>query len=270
MHPEEQPVNHIVERFRSVFGSPVETAVVLGSGLGGVVEQLQVEGQAPYSELGLPDSTVPGHAGRAVVGTLGGSRHLLMCGRVHLYEGYSGAEVVRGVRALHRWGVKRLILTNSCGCITEGLRPGALVLLRDHINLQGVNPLTGPAWGTRFPDMTFAYSPAIRALFSKAAEELGIRLPEGVYAAMHGPAYETPAEIRLAEVVGADLVGMSTVPEVLAAAEVGFPVAAISVVSNFAAGLTSEALSHDDVTLLSGELSKKVGALLAAVAGRYP
>ena len=145
-----------------------------------------------------------------------------------------------------------------------------MVLLNDHINLQGVNPLTGPAWATRFPDMSFTYNPTMRDLLRRGAKELGLELAEGVYAAMHGPSYETPAEIRMAKVLGADVVGMSTVPEAIAAAEVGLPVAAISVVSNFAAGLTSEALSHDDVTALSGELSRKVAELLALIAKRYP
>lgn len=270
MHPEEGPVNDIVEKLNHFFGAPAETAVVLGSGLGGVVDRLELEAQASYGELGLPDSTVVGHAGRALVGDLGGSRHILMSGRVHLYEGYSGAEVVRSVRALHRWGVRRLLLTNSCGCIREGLRPGSLVLISDHINLQGSNPLVGPEWGTRFPDMTFAYHPEIRRVMRQAALELGIDLQEGVYAAMHGPAYETPAEIRMAQIIGADVVGMSTVPEALAAAEVGLPVAGLSVVSNFAAGLTNEALSHDDVTSLSGEISVEVANLLSHVAAQYP
>jgi purine-nucleoside phosphorylase len=270
MHPEEGPVSDIVHKLNEKFGAPPETAVVLGSGLGGVVDRLEVEAKASYAELSLPDSTVVGHAGRALVGSLGGARHILMSGRVHLYEGYSGAEVVRAVRALHRWGVKRLLLTNSCGCISEGLRPGSLVLISDHINLQGCNPLVGPEWGTRFPDMTFGYHPGIRGVLRQGARDLGIVLDEGVYAAMHGPAYETPAEIRMAQVIGADVVGMSTVPEALAAAEVGFPVAGISVVSNFAAGLTNEALSHDDVTRLSGEISRKVADLLSHVARQYP
>jgi purine-nucleoside phosphorylase len=270
MHPEEGPVNHIVALLNQNFGAAADTAVVLGSGLGGVVEQLEIEGQASYADLGLPDSTVVGHAGRAIVGKLGGARHILMSGRVHLYEGYSGAEVVRGVRSLHRWGVRRLVLTNSCGCISDGLRPGSLVLMSDHINLQGTNPLIGPAWGTRFPDMTFGYHPGIREILKSAAAELGIELIEGVYAAMHGPAYETPAEIQMAKIMGADVVGMSTVPEALAAAEVGLPVVGISVVSNFAAGLTNEALSHDDVTRLSGEISRKVAELLSRVALQYP
>ena len=170
MHPEEKPVNEIVARLERTFGAAPPIAVVLGSGLGGVIEQLEQTAEADYPTLGLPDSTVPGHAGRAVLGRLGGTPHLFMCGRAHLYEGYSGAEVVRGVRALHRWGVERLILTNSCGCITDGLRPGSLVLLRDHINLQGVNPLTGPAWGTRFPDMSFTYAPAMREILRAGAK----------------------------------------------------------------------------------------------------
>lgn len=201
MHPEEKPVSEIVAHLEHKFGAAPPIAVVLGSGLGGVTERLEVIAEEEYPALGLPDSTVPGHAGRAVLGALGGVNHLLMCGRVHLYEGYSGAEVVRSVRALHRWGIKRLILTNSCGCITEGLRPGSLVLLNDHLNLQGVNPLTGPAWATRFPDMSFTYSPSMRELFRRGAAEIGMELSEGVYAAMHGPSYETPAEIRMAKVL---------------------------------------------------------------------
>ncbi|MBA2320095.1 MAG: purine-nucleoside phosphorylase [Deltaproteobacteria bacterium] len=204
--------------------------------------------EASFQDLGLPGSTVPGHAGRVVVGRLGTQRVALFAGRVHLYEGHPAPVLVRGIRALAKWGVSRLILTCSVGGITEGLEPGTLVLVTDHLNLQGANPLTGPAYGARFPDVTRAYDPRLRAVIRECGQRAGLRLIDGVLAAMPGPAYETPAEIRMLRALGADVVGMSTVPEVLAAAEIGLPCAVVAVVSNRAAGLSTSLLNHQEVT----------------------
>jgi purine-nucleoside phosphorylase len=270
MHPEETPVARAAEALAKTFGPPPPTAIVLGSGLGPVVERLAVRGEATFAALGLPQSTVAGHAGRVLRGTLAGADVCVLSGRVHMYEGYSSGEVVRAVRALHRWGVQRLLLTCSAGGIAVGLEPGALVVLSDHVNLQGDNPLRGPAWGqVRFPDLTFAHHPKLRTVLREAAREVGVPLVEGIYAAMMGPSYETPAEIRMLRTMGADVVGMSTVPEVLAAAQVGMPVAAIAVVSNRAAGLTASPLTHDEVTDIAGRSAAGLLRILEVALGRF-
>jgi inosine/guanosine/xanthosine phosphorylase family protein len=247
-HSEEAPIREAADRLAARFGEPPATAVVLGSGLGPVVDRVLEAREAPFGDLGLPGSTVPGHAGRVVVGFLQKQRVALLSGRVHLYEGHPPPVLVRGVRALAKWGVQRLILTCSVGGITEGLEPGTLVLVTDHLNLQGANPLTGPAYGDRFPDVTRAYDPALRGLLRACGQAAGLRLVDGVLAAMPGPAYETPAEIRMLRALGADIVGMSTVPEVLAAAEIGLSCAVVAVVSNRAAGLATAPLTHAEVT----------------------
>ena len=261
-HPERPIVEAIASAMQAQFGEARDVAIVLGSGLAPVVERMKVETRTSTINLGLPQSTVVGHAGEVVVGTLNGVRVVALSGRVHLYEGHEPAVIVRGVRALHAWGVKQMLLTCSAGGITEGLNPGDLVLLNDHINLQGTNPLVGPAYGTRFPDMTGVYRSPMAGRLRQAAEELRIQLHHGVYAVMRGPAYETPAEIQMAKIIGADMVGMSTVPEVLAAAEIGFSVASVAVISNRAAGLSDEALSHDDVTKVAGGAAVQFADLL--------
>jgi purine-nucleoside phosphorylase len=261
-HPEEGAVAEAARRLQATFGDAPETAIVLGSGLGPVVERVAVDAAATFPDLALPASSVPGHAGQVVAGRLGGRRVLLFSGRVHLYEGHPPAVLVRGVRAAARWGVKRLLLTCSVGGISEGLDPGAMVLVTDHLNFQRSNPLTGPAFGTRFPDLTTAYDPAMRAVLAAAAARAGLVLREGVLAAMPGPAYETPAEIRMLQRLGADIVGMSTVPEVMAAAEIGLPVAVIAVVSNRAAGLSGGPLTHDEVTVQARISATQLAAAL--------
>jgi purine-nucleoside phosphorylase len=183
-----------------------------------------------------------------IVGELGARPVVVFSGRVHLYEGHPPPVVVRGVRAMARWGVRRLVLTCSVGGITEGLDPGALVLVSDHLNLQRAIPLAGPAFGTRFPDLGNAYDADFRATIRRCAARVGLSMADGVLAAMPGPAYETPAEVRMLRTLGADIVGMSTVPEVLAAAEIGLCTAVIAVVSNRAAGLGDAALTHSEVT----------------------
>ena len=265
MHPEESPVAGIADRLLDRLGPPPSTALILGSGLGPVVEGIEVVAQAGFADLGLPESSVAGHAGRAYRGTLGTADVVVFSGRVHLYEGHRPEVVVRGVRALARWGVRRLILTCSVGGITAGLEPGTLVVISDHINLQGCSPLCGPTYAHRFPDMTTAYDPLLRDAFLAAAEEVQVPVKEGVLAAVMGPSYETPAEIRMIHSMGADVVGMSTVPEVIAAAEVQLCTAAIGVVSNRAAGLSGASLSHSEVTENAGEAATQVAALLCAV-----
>jgi len=248
MHPEAEPVQRAASALQSAFGAPPSTAITLGSGLGILVDAMSDLQSVPYPELGLPAAGVAGHAGVAHVGTLGGQRVLALAGRKHLYEGVDPGVVVRYVRALHAWGVQRLVLTCSVGGIRAGLGPGDLVVVSDHLNFQRTNPLVGPAFGTRFPDLSEAYDPDLRERLLQSARAEGARVHEGVLAAMNGPAYETPAEVRMLGHVGADIVGMSTVPEILAAAELGFTSAVLAVVSNPAAGIGSAKLTHDDVT----------------------
>lgn len=263
MHPEQGLVADVARRLRERFGPPPAVAVVLGSGLGGLVARLDALERAPYSELGLPQSTVAGHASELVYGRLADRPVAVLSGRVHLYEGRSLGEVVRYVRALHAWGVRALLLTNSAGGITDGLDPGTLVIVTDHLNFQGTNPLVGPAYATRFPDLSRAYDPELQDLLAAAATANGIDVRRGVMAAMLGPSYETPAEIRMLRTLGADVVGMSTVPEVIAAAEIGLRCAVLSLVSNRAAGLADHALTHVEVTTAAREAGDRLGALLA-------
>ena len=257
---ERAQVERSAEALEQRLGNAPPVAVVLGSGLGAVVEGFADRASVPSTEVHFPQSTVAGHAGRVVRGSLAGVGILAVSGRVHLYEGLPLSTIVRSVRALHRWGVRRILFTASVGGIREGLDPGEMMLVRDHINLQGKNPLAGPAYATRFPDLTFAYNPQICDILLQSAAATGVRLHEGVYAAMPGPSYETPAEIRMLDILGADVVGMSTVPEVIAANEVGLPAGAIAVVSNRAAGLSGGALNHEEVTdaaqLVSAHLTR--------------
>jgi purine-nucleoside phosphorylase len=231
-------------------------AVVLGSGLGAFADELGDTTSIPYSEIpDWPRSTAIGHAGRLVAGKIGGVDVVVLAGRVHLYEGYTAQQVTFGIRVLGLLGIQSLVVTNAAGGIGSHLGRGGVVLISDHINLQGANPLTGPndeALGARFPDMTEAYSKAYRATAQKVAGELGFTLQEGVYAALTGPNYETPAEIRYLRTIGADLVGMSTVPEVIVANHMGIKVLGISVVTNLAAGISKEKLTHKEV-LETGE-----------------
>jgi purine-nucleoside phosphorylase len=239
-------------------------AVVLGSGLGAFADALEGRTEIPYWDIpGWPPSTAVGHAGKLVLGTIDGVPVAALSGRAHLYEGYTARQAVYGVRALRGLGAEALVLTNAAGGIRAEWNPGSLVLISDHINLLGQNPLTGPnedSLGPRFPDMTEAYSPRFREIARAAGQALGISLPEGVYAALPGPSYETPAEIRYLRAIGADLVGMSTVPETLAANHMGMKVLGISCVTNHAAGVIDRKLDHQEV-LAVGERMK--GALIA-------
>jgi purine-nucleoside phosphorylase len=247
-------------------------AVVLGSGLGAFANELKDAVVIHYADIPhFPHSTAIGHAGRLVIGTLGGLAVAAMQGRVHQYEGYSAREAAFPVRVLARLGVKSLVLTNAAGGINTAYAQGALVVLSDHINLQGSNPLLGPnddRFGTRFPGMSHAYSARYRELAQQAARELGIELKQGVYAALSGPSYETPAEIRYLRTIGADLVGMSTVPEVIVARHMGIEVLAISCVTNMAAGIVDQPLSHREVMETGERVKTSFEALLRAVLPR--
>jgi len=243
--------------------------IVLGSGLGAFADGLQGAVAVPYSALpGFVPSTVTGHAGRLVAGSCAGVPVLVMQGRIHRYEGHSLTQVVLPVRALVAAGCSTLVLTNAAGGIRADLKPGCLVSITDHLNLLGDNPLCGAndeRLGPRFPDLSEAYDPALRAAAQRAARAAGVALAEGVYAALSGPSYETPAEIRMLRTLGADLVGMSTVPEVIAARHMGARVLALSCVANAAAGLGG-VLSHTEVTTTVGRMQADVAALLEQLA----
>jgi len=242
---------------------------VLGSGLGGFADAVDDAVELPYAEIpGWPASTAVGHAGTLVLGTFGGVSVAVMKGRAHLYEGVPPAKVVFGVRVLGRLGTESLVLTNACGAIDASLEPGTLVAVSDHLNLQGTSPLVGPndeSLGPRFPDMTDAYDPDYRRLAREAAARLGVELGEGVYAAWLGPAFETPAEIRMMRALGADLVGMSTVPEVLAARHMGIRCLALSCVTNAAAGVLPEPIDHERVLEVGARAAGDLVALLREV-----
>jgi purine-nucleoside phosphorylase len=249
-----------------------QIALVLGSGLGGFADELENATRIPYSEIpSFPRSTAVGHAGMLVLGTVDGVGVAAMQGRVHLYEGYSVHQVALPMRIFSRMGVKAAVLTNAAGGINPAYGRGALVAIRDHINLQGQNPLVGPnddRFGPRFPDMTDCYSAQFRQFVLEDASRLGGGIFEGIYAAMLGPSYETPAEIRYLRTIGADLVGMSTVPEVIAARHSGIEVLAISCVTNMAAGMSGEKINHQEVLDTGERVRGKFLALLRAVLPR--
>jgi purine-nucleoside phosphorylase len=225
--------------------------VVLGSGLGAFADALDHRTELSYSEIpGWPASTAIGHAGKLVIGQLDGLELAVMAGRAHLYEGNTPAQATFGVRVLRALGVRSMVFTNAAGGINRELDRGGLVLISDHINLMGINPLVGPnddSCGPRFPDMSDAYSCEFRGIAKEVATELCIPIREGVYAAMLGPCYETPAEIRMLRTLGADVVGMSTVPEVIVANHMGMKSLAISCVTNMAAGILPQKINHEEV-----------------------
>ncbi len=248
---------------------------MLGSGLGGVADRLEGARSVPYASLpGFPETTVAGHPGRLVAGTIAGKTALLLCGRVHGYEGYSPCEIGFGVRVVAALGVRTLIVTNAAGGVDPSLAPGDIVAISDHINLTGASPLTGPndeRLGPRFVDMTDAYDPALRAIASVAAPAaIGRQLREAIYAGMAGPAYETPAEVRLLRTLGAGLVGMSTVHEVIAARHAGIAVLGLSLVANPAAGVNPGPLRHEDVTRAANAGADALGKLIVAIVAALP
>jgi purine-nucleoside phosphorylase len=247
-------------------------AVVLGSGLGGFADTLENQTAIPYHDIpGWPPSTAAGHAGKLVVGTVDGTAVVALGGRVHLYEGYTAQQVVYGLRTLDMFGIESVILTNAAGGVNPAYGPGQLVLISDHINLLGQNPLTGPnddSLGPRFPDMTEGYSKRYRQIAREAGSEIGLDLQAGVYAAVPGPSYETPAEIRYLRAIGADLVGMSTALETIAANHMGMKVLGISCVTNYAAGVTDQKLDHKEVLEVGERVKGTMVALLRRVLPR--
>jgi purine-nucleoside phosphorylase len=249
-----------------------QIALVLGSGLGAFADEFEHATKIPYAEIPhFPKSTAIGHAGQLVVGKVGEIPVAGMQGRVHLYEGYSAKDVAFPIRVFARMGIKAVILTNAAGGIKREFVQGQLVVIKDHINLQGVSPLTGPndeRFGQRFPDMTIAYDRRFREITIGEGNRNHIGLYEGVYAALPGPSYETPAEIRYLRTIGADLVGMSTVPEVIAARHSGIRVLGISCVTNAAAGILDQPLDHKEVLETAERVKTQFIALLKAVIPR--
>jgi purine-nucleoside phosphorylase len=251
---------------------PPRIALVLGSGLGAFADEFVAATKIPYTKIPhFPKSTAIGHAGQLVLGKVGNIPVAGMQGRVHLYEGYSIQDVAFPIRVFARMGIKAVILTNAAGGINLSYSQGALVALRDHINLQPANPLVGPnddRFGPRFPDMTHAYDPDFRRFVAEEGKKLGLNLHEGVYLALSGPNYETPAEIHSFRAIGADLVGMSTVPEVLAARHSGIRVLGISCVTNMAAGITGAPLTAEEVFETGARVKHQFIALLKGVIPR--
>jgi purine-nucleoside phosphorylase len=259
-------LDRAVARIREA--TPVEPRVgfVLGSGLGGVADEIEERVELPYGEIpGWPVSTAVGHAGRLVLGQLDGVPVVVMQGRAHLYEGVPPDQAVFGIRVLGKLGVETLVVTNAAGAVNESFRPGMLVVISDHVNLTARSPLVGPnddELGPRFPDMSDAYDRELRRAARATAERLGIAAAEGVYGAWLGPQFETPAEIRFMRVIGCDLAGMSTVPEVIAARHMGVRCLGISVVTNMATGITDGKLGHEEVLAMGAETQPRLTKLL--------
>jgi purine-nucleoside phosphorylase len=249
-----------------------EVAIVLGSGLGAFADRIEDAVTIAYGDIPhWPPATIVGHAGRLVAGRIGSRSVAVLSGRAHYYEGHDLATVVFGVRVLGLLGVRVLILTNAAGGVNTSFAQGALMLIDDHINLMGANPLMGPnddRFGPRFPDMTEVYSRRLQLVAGAAAEAAGLPLAHGIYAALHGPSYETPAEIRYLRAIGADAVGMSTVPEAIAARHMGIEVLGISCITNMAAGVLPQPLVHDEVMETARRVAGQFIGLLEAILER--
>ena len=269
MNEEWNTIDQSARFLKERLGASPEVHLVLGSGLGGVADGLEDSRAVRFDEVpGWTNSTVDGHAGELRRGRIAGVEVLLQMGRIHLYEGHTAAQVVRPVRVGIAYGAKTLILTNAAGGINETLRSGELMMIEDHINLTGVNPLTGPnndSRGERFPDMTNVYSSKLRAMALDRATDIGITLRSGVYAGVNGPSYETPSEVRMMAAMGVDAVGMSTVLEAIAARHMGASVCGISCITNQAASSRGAPLRHDEVKVFAAKASDDLIRLLAAI-----
>lgn len=268
-----EKVDEAVAAVRQRTGTRVpDVAVVLGSGLGDFANRLGEAVSIPYPDLPhWPASHVIGHEGKLVIGTLAGKRVAALSGRAHFYEGHDLRTVTFAARVIARLGVNALILTNAAGGINTNLKPGTLMVMDDHINLLGSNPLVGAnedAFGARFPDMSEVYSKRLRGLADQVAREQRLNLGHGIYVAVHGPSYETPAEIRFLRTIGADAVGMSTVPEAIVARHMGVEVLGLSCITNAAAGVLPQPLNHDEVMEVARQVRGAFAALLEGIIGR--
>ncbi|MBU9714761.1 purine-nucleoside phosphorylase [Evansella tamaricis] len=246
-----EKINSIVEMINGRVNLSPEIGLILGSGLGVLAEEIEKSIRIPYGDIpGFPTSTVAGHEGQFVIGELQGKQVIAMQGRFHYYEGYSMEQVTLPVRVMKALGVRQLIVTNAAGGVNKSFEPGDLMLIQDHLNLTGDNPLIGPNdndLGVRFPDMSKAYSKSLILLAKRIAEKLGLTVKEGIYAGNTGPCYETPAEVKMIRTLGGDAVGMSTVPEVIVARHSEMEVLGITCISNMAAGILDQPLTHDEV-----------------------
>ena len=248
--------------------APPSAGLILGSGLGGLADRLEDAVRVPFRDVpGFPSATVVGHAGQLIAGMLGGQRVIALAGRFHLYEGHDARLAAFPTRVLHALGARTLIVSNAAGGVRRTFRPGDLMLIRDHINLMFQNPLIGPAepGETRFPDMSSPYDAELGAIARAVSREQGIALDEGVYCGLLGPAYETPAEVRMLALLGADAVGMSTVPEVLAARALDMRVLGVSCVTNLACGLSLTPISHAEVLEITARVAAKFERLITGV-----
>ena len=265
-------VEEAADAIRARCGALPESAIVLGSGLGDFADTLVDAIATPYGDLPhWPASRVVGHAGRLVIGTVGGHRIAALSGRAHFYEGHEMGTVVFATRVMARLGVRQIMLTNAAGGINTTFAQGALMIIDDHINLLGTNPLVGAndeRFGPRFPDMTEVYSVRLRGIADQAARARGVPVSHGVYVAVHGPSYETPAEIRYLRTIGADAVGMSTVPEAIAARHMGIDVLGISCITNMAAGVLPQPINHEEVLETTRRVRGSFVALLEGIIER--
>jgi purine-nucleoside phosphorylase len=272
MHEPSSDLERALASIRKRVTSTPRVALVLGSGLSGLADAFSESVSIPYRDVaGMPQASVAGHPGQLVVGALDGVSVVAMQGRLHPYEGHALSAVVLGVRLMARLGARALIATNAAGGLDAQLTPGSLLAISDHLNLSGQNCLVGandPALGPRFPDMSAAYDPGLRAHARAAADALGIELHEGVYAGVLGPSYETPAEVRMLRLLGASVVGMSTVQEVIAARHLGLRVLGLSCVTNLAAGLSPHPLTHQDVEETARASAASLTALVRAIVPR--
>jgi len=265
-------VKEAADAVRARIATVPQAAIVLGSGLGDFANSLRDPVTMPYGQLPhWPVSAVIGHEGKLVVGTAAGKTIAVLAGRAHMYEGHDAATVTFGVRALGLLGIRTLVLTNAAGGVNTGFSRGALMVIDDHVNLMGHNPLAGPnddRFGPRFPDMTEVYSARLRGIADRAAKSIGITLPHGVYVALLGPSYETPAEIRYLRTIGADAVGMSTVPEAIAARHMKMDVLGISCITNMAAGVLPQPIDHAEVMETGRRIRGQFIALLEGIIGQ--
>lgn len=262
--------NQVAATIRKMFDPVPRVAMVLGSGLGGLADDLADPVHLAFESIPhYPQARIEGHAGRISCGTIAGVPVLLQQGRVHFYEGYPMHQVVLLARGLALAGVEILVVTNAAGAVAPELGPGDLMRITDHLNLMGANPLAGPhrpEFGDRFPDMSRAYDPEVGRILDDAAATLGLQLHQGVYAAFSGPSYETPAEIRMVRSLGASAVGMSTVPEAIAATQMGVKVGAVSCIANSAAGMSKQGISHEEVLEVTAEGGKRLARILTQAA----
>ena len=260
-----EKIRQAAEYVGGIIGFKPEIGIILGSGLGGIAEKIESRIEIPYKEIPhMACSTAPGHKGQLVCGSLGGKKVVCMQGRLHFYEGHPMEDIAFPIRMMKLLGIETLIVTNAAGGVNFDFNVGDIMLIEDHINFQGTNPLIGEnasQFGPRFNDMTYTYTPELRKIAAAAAEELGIKLRKGVYFACTGPSYETPAEIRAFRILGADAVGMSTVPEVTIAAHAGIRVLAFSLITNMAAGVLDQKLTEEEVI----EIGQRQGHVLQAL-----